>query len=393
MPGPWAITTWRYPVTAGLGLASVPAIADYALNMTPGVTDISHQVYGLHMLILEICVAIGVVVFGAMGYALWRHRKSAGASAARFHGNRALEGLWTLVPFLILVGMAVPATRVLRAMSDTTNADLTVKVTGYQWRWRYDYLDQGIGFFSSLATSQDAIQGKAPKDEHYLREVDRPLVVPVNRKIRFLTTANDVIHSWWLPDLGWKKDAIPGFINESWARIERPGIYRGQCTELCGVGHGFMPIVLQALPEADYERWLGQQKAEQAASAQAGARTWGREELMARGQEIFGGICAACHQATGLGIPGTFPALKGSRIATGPLPAHLAIVLNGKPGTAMQAFGQQFSDSDLAAVITYERNAFGNATGDLVQPAQVRAARAAPQAPPATPPSSAEASP
>ena len=202
--------------------------------------------------------------------------------------------------------------------------------------------------------------------------------MPINRKIRFLTTANDVIHSWWVPDLGWKKDAIPGFINESWARIDRPGTYRGQCTELCGVGHGFMPIVLQALPEADFQHWLDQQHADQVAIAQAGARTWGRDELMGRGQEIFSAICAACHQATGLGIPGVFPALKGSRIATGPLPAHLDIVLNGKPGTAMQAFGQQFSDSDLAAVITYERNAFGNATADLVHPAEVRAARRRP---------------
>jgi cytochrome c oxidase subunit II len=394
MSGRCGVAACRYPIPVGCCLASVPVLADYAVNLTPGVTGISQQVYGLHMVILQICAAIGLVVFGAMGYAIVRHRKSAGAIPARFHGHRALEVLWTLVPFLILVGMAIPATRVLRAMSDTSNADLTIKVTGYQWRWRYDYLDQGIGFFSTLATSQDAIHGRAPKDEHYLREVDRPLVVPTNKKIRFLTTANDVIHSWWVPDLGWKKDAIPGFINESWARIDRPGTYRGQCTELCGVGHGFMPIVLQALPEADYRHWLDQQQAEQTASAQAGARPWGRDELMGRGQEIFSAICAACHQATGLGIPGVFPALKGSRIATGPLPAHLDIVLNGKPGTAMQAFGQQFSDSDLAAVITYERNAFGNTTGDLVQPAEVRMARAVSERPPAAAqPSTAEARP
>ena len=369
------IAVRRYPIGVGLILGPTPALANFALNMTPGVTEVSRQVYDLHMLILGICSIIGVIVFGAMGYAILRHRRSTGATAARFHGSRSLEVAWTVVPLLVLAGMAVPATRVLQNMADTSQSDMTVKVTGYQWRWRYDYLGEGIGYFSNLTTSQDAIHGRADKGEHYLLEVDRPLVVPVHRKIRFLTTSNDVIHSWWVPELGWKKDAIPGFINESWARIEQPGIYRGQCAELCGVGHGFMPIVLRALPEAEYQAWVQNQREEQAQSAHAAARTWGRDELMQRGEEIYRSVCAACHQPTGVGVPGAFPALKGSPVATGPLPAHLHIVLNGKPGTAMQAFGKQFSDSDLAAVVTYERNSFGNATGDLVQPSVVQSAR------------------
>ncbi len=369
----------RYAAPAGLFLLCGRAVADFGLNLTPGVTAVSEQVYDLHMLILWVCTVIGAVVFGFMGYAILRHRRSLGVKPAGFHGNLGLEILWTLVPFLVLVAMAVPATRVLRTMVDTRDADLTIKVTGYQWRWHYDYLEQGIGYFSRLTTTQDAIHGRAPKDQHYLREVDQPLVVPVGRKIRFLTTSNDVIHSWWVPDLGWKKDAIPGFINEAWARIDRPGTYRGQCTELCGVGHGFMPIVLQALPEADFQRWLDGQQAEQAASAAAASRTWSRDALLQRGREIFESTCAACHQPTGIGVPGVFPAIKGSKVATGPLHAHLDIVLNGKAGTAMQAFGNQLPDRDLASVITFERNAFGNDTGDLVQPADVKAARDRPR--------------
>jgi cytochrome c oxidase subunit 2 len=365
----------RFLLTAAcIGLPS-PAFADFALNMPVGVTGVSHQVYGLHMLILEICAGIGAVVFGIMGYSIWRHRKSAGAIPARFYRNHVLEVVRTVAAVLILVWVAFPATRVLRTMSDTSRSDLTVKVTGYQWRWRYDYLGEGVGFFSNLSTTQDAIHGRSAKDPDYLREVDHPLVVPIHKKIRFLTTSNDVIHSWWVPELGWKKDAIPGFINDAWASIDRPGTYRGQCTELCGVGHAFMPIVVKAVPQPEFQEWLKGQKAKAAAAREAAGRTWGRDELMQRGSEVFNRICAACHQPTGLGVPGVFPALKGSPIATGPLPAHLNIVLNGKPGTAMQAFGKQLSDVELAGVITYERNAFGNDTGDVVQPKTIIEAR------------------
>jgi cytochrome c oxidase subunit II len=358
-----------------LWLPAPAALADFALNMPPGVTHVSHQVYGLHMLILEICTAIGALVFGIMGYAVWRHRKSAGAVPAEFSRNHLLEVVWTAAAVLILVWIAFPATRVLTTLADTSASDLTVKVTGYQWRWRYDYLGEGVGFFSNLATKQEAIDGKAAKDVNYLREVDHPLVLPVHRKVRFLTTSNDVIHSWWVPDLGWKKDAIPGFINDAWASIDEPGTYRGQCTELCGVGHAFMPVVVKAVPEAEFDQWLKGQKAQAAAAKEAANRTWSQDELMRRGEGVFKRICAACHQPTGVGVPGVFPAIKGSAIATGPLPAHLNIVLNGKPGTAMQAFGKQLSDIDLAGVITYERNAFGNDTGDVVQPKTIIEAR------------------
>jgi cytochrome c oxidase subunit 2 len=359
---------------------AAPSAADWPLNLTVGVTSISRSAYHLHMLALWICLAIGIIVFGAMAWAVIRHRKSTGAVAAGFHENTRLEILWTVIPFLVLVAMAVPATRALVAMHDTSDAYLTIKVTGQQWRWRYDYLNDGISFFSSLdpksAEASKRGSGIAPAEvEHYLLNVDNPLVVPVGRKIRFLTTASDVIHSWWVPALGFKKDAIPGFVNEMWARIDEPGTYRGQCTELCGVGHGFMPIVLVAMTEPDYQAWLQQMRQKQAQASAGGDRVWTREELYAKGEEVFSRTCSACHQATGLGIPGVFPALKDSPIANGPIAAHLDRVMNGKAGTAMQAFATQLSDAEIAGVITYERNAWGNHMGDLVQPADVKLAR------------------
>ena len=345
------------------------------LNMTPGVTPNSHAVYGLHMTVLWICVAIGVVVFGAMFYSIINHRKSKGAVAAKFHESTTVEILWTIIPFLILIAVAIPATKTLISMEDTSDSDLTIKVTGYQWKWKYDYLDTGISFFSVLSTPRDQITDQQPKGDHYLLEVDNPVVVPINKKIRFLTTAEDVIHAWWVPALGFKKDAIPGFINESWALIEQPGVYRGQCAELCGKDHGFMPIVVVAKAEDEYQQWVAEQKGAMAAAAAASGKTWSKDELMARGKEVYDTSCAACHQANGQGLPPVFPALAGSAIATGPVEGHLHIVIHGKEGTAMQAFGKQFNDADLAAVITYERNAFGNSTGDMVQPSDIAAAR------------------
>ncbi len=354
--------------------------ADWALNLTPGVTSISRTAYDLHMLALWICTAIGIVVFGAIGWAVIHHRKSRGAVAAKFHDNTRLEIVWTIVPFLILVVMAVPATQALVAMNDTSNADLTIKITGQQWRWRYDYLNEGVGFVSNLdARSAEAAKRGSGIDPatvaNYLLEVDNPLVVPVGRKVRLLMTATDVIHSWWVPAIGFKKDAIPGFVNEIWARVDTPGTYRGQCTELCGVGHGFMPIVLVAMSEPDYAAWLKAKQVEQAAAAAGAERTWSRDELLAKGREVYARICAACHQAGGEGIPGVFKPIKGSPIATGPVAGHLDRVMNGKAGTAMQAFGKQLSDVEIAGVITYERNSFDNNVGDVVQPAQVKLAR------------------
>ncbi|NIR60105.1 MAG: cytochrome c oxidase subunit II [Gammaproteobacteria bacterium] len=357
-------------------LAAGRAAADWgALNMPTGVTPVSGDVYSLHMLILWICVAIGVVVFGAIIYSVIKYRKSKGAQAAQFHENTAVEVVWTIIPFLILVGMAIPATKTLVVMEKTGEADLTVKVTGYQWKWRYEYIDDGVSFFSNLATPRAQIYEASDRDETYLLEVDKPLVLPAGRKIRFLFTGADVIHSWWVPDLGFKKDAIPGFINEMWARIDEPGVYRGQCAELCGKDHGFMPVVVEAKTPDEFQSWLEQQKVAMAEQAQAAEREWTRDELMKRGSEVYRQSCQACHQANGEGVPGTFPAIKGGAIATGDLDKHIDTVMSGVSGTAMQAFENQLDDADLAAVITYERNAFGNNTGDVVQPADIKAAR------------------
>ena len=352
------------------------AHAAWELNMPRGVTQISREAYDQHMLMLWWCVAIGVVVFGAMFYSMIRHRRAAGHAAANFHHNTFAEIVWTVIPVLILVLMAVPATRALIVMEDTSEADMTLKVTGHQWKWRYEYLEDGVDFFSSLAPeSREAIHGDPFSREHYLLEVDNEVVLPVGRKVRILLTADDVIHAWWVPALGMKKDAIPGFINELWTRIDEPGVYRGQCAELCGKDHGYMPIVVRAVAEEEYVAWVGDRRAEQEMVARAAERDWSEEELMARGREVYLTACAACHQADGAGQPPTFPAITGSPIATGPLDAHLDRVMNGKPGTAMAAFAGQLSDVDLAAVLTFQRNALGNSTGDVVQPSAIRAAR------------------
>ncbi|HEY5720565.1 MAG TPA: cytochrome c oxidase subunit II [Gammaproteobacteria bacterium] len=360
---------------AALLLSPLAALANSSVNMRQGVTPLSRDIYDLHMLITWVCVAIGLVVFGAMFYSIFKHRKAAGAKAAHFHENVAVEVVWTIVPFVILIGMAIPATKTLLAIEDVGDADISIQVTGYQWKWKYAYLDHDIDFFSNLSTTPEQINNQQPKGEHYLLEVDQPLVVPVNKKIRFLITSNDVIHSFWAPDLGVKRDAVPGFINASWATIEEPGIYRGQCTELCGVNHGFMPVVIDARSQADFDQWVVGQKAEKVAMQKAAEETWTMARLMQHGAEVYARACSACHQANGKGLPGAFPALDGSALTIGPLDAHLGIVLNGKPGTAMQAFGAQLNDADIAAVVTYERNAWSNATGDAVQPAQVKAAR------------------
>ncbi len=373
------VSKTRRALTAGAGaaalLSAATASADYKLNLTRGVTPISQGAYDMHMLILWVCVAIGVVVFGTMFISIIRHRKSKGAKPAQFHESTAVEIVWTIVPFVILVSMAIPATRALVAMEDTSNSDISIKVTGYQWKWGYDYMDEGVSFISTLATPKEQIYNQQDKGEHYLLEVDNPIVVPVKKKVRLLITSNDVIHAWWVPKLGMKKDAIPGFINEMWFRIDREGTYRGQCAELCGKDHGFMPIVVEAKNEADYRQWIADQKGAKAADAAAADRDWSMAELMERGEKKYAANCAACHQASGEGIPGTFPALKGSAIATGPVAQHLDRVMNGKAGTAMAAFAGQLSDVDLAAIVTYERNAWGNNTGDLVQPSEVKAAR------------------
>jgi len=366
-----------------LGAMSMSAHADFALNMRQGATTTSQSVYDLHMIIFWVCCAIGVVVFGAMIYSIVNHRKSKGAVAAQFHESTTMEILWTVVPIVILVSMAIPATSTLLAMEDTSNADMTVKVTGIQWKWKYDYVDgdaAGISFISSLHPKHNEARmlgsgaDVSQFGENYLLDVDNPVVIPTGKKVRFLLTAADVIHSWWVPDLGWKKDAIPGFVNEAWTKLDEPGVYRGKCAELCGKDHGFMPIVVVAKAPEDYAKWVAEQKGAAEAAAASADREWTDEELVAKGEQVYATNCAACHQANGQGVPPAFPALAGSAIATGDPAAHIDIVLNGKPGTAMAAYRNILNDADIAAVITYERNAWGNSAG-AVQPAAVKAAR------------------
>ncbi|MDJ0739390.1 MAG: cytochrome c oxidase subunit II [Gammaproteobacteria bacterium] len=351
--------------------------------MRVGVTETSKSVYELHMIIFWVCCAIGVVVFGAMIWSMIHHRKSKGAVAAQFHESTTMEILWTVVPIVILVSMAIPATTTLLAMEDTSNADMTIKVTGLQWKWKYDYVDgeaAGVSFVSSLHPKHNEARllgadvDLSQFGDQYLLDVDNPLVIPTGQKVRFLLTAADVIHAWWVPDLGWKKDAIPGFVNEAWTKVDEPGVYRGQCAELCGKDHGFMPIVVIAKAPEDYAKWVSEQQASIAAANASADREWTMDELMAKGEQVYTTSCAACHQANGQGLPPTFPAIAGSAIATGEPDAHIGLVLNGKAGTAMAAYRDVLNDVDLAAVLTYQRNAFGN-SASAIQPAAVKAAR------------------
>lgn len=359
-----------------LSLLSVTAMAAgdeiSDINMDPGVTAIGHAVYDLHMVILIICVIIGVLVFGVMFYSIIYHRKSRGVTPATFHESTKVEIAWTVVPFLILIVMAIPATSTLLNIYDNDKAELDVVITGYQWKWKYEYLNEdgnNVSFFSNLRTPQSEILNSEAKGEHYLLEVDEPLVLPVDTKVRFLVTANDVIHSWWVPHLAVKRDAIPGFINEVSTLPTEVGVYRGQCAELCGKNHGFMPIVVNVVSKDDYAKWYSDKQAEAAQIKELMAKTFTLDELMARGKEVYDANCMACHGANGEG--GLGKPIAGSPVAMGDVNHHLDIGINGVPGTAMQAFGAQLNDVDMAAVITYQRNAFGNNMGDLVQPIDV----------------------
>jgi cytochrome c oxidase subunit 2 len=342
------------------------------INMSPGVTEVGKKIYDLHMLIFWICMVIGGGVFGVMFYSIIYHRKSKGVTPATFHESTRVEIAWTVVPFFILIGMAFPATTTLLEIYDNDDAELDILVTGYQWKWKYEYLNEdgdNVTFFSNLRTPQSEIYNSEDKGEHYLLEVDEPLVLPTNTKVRFLVTANDVIHSWWVPALAVKRDAIPGFINETWTRTSEPGVYRGQCAELCGKGHGFMPIVVNVVDKEEYSAWLGNKQAEAAEIKDLMAQTFSLDELMERGEAVYDRSCLACHGANGEG--GVGKAIAKSAVATGELANHLDIGINGVPGTSMQAFGGQLNDVDMAAVITYQRNAFGNNMGDMVQPIDV----------------------
>jgi cytochrome c oxidase subunit II len=352
---------------------SMAAPDPYQLNLQQPQSIIAQQTYDQHTMVLWVCLVIFIGVFGVMFYSVLKHRKDAGYKAANFHHSTTVEIIWTIIPFFILIGMAYPATKTIIAMKDTSSPDITIKTTGYQWKWGYDYLigeGEGISFLSNLSTPRAQIENKEPKGEHYLLEVDNPLVVPVGKKVRILLTANDVLHAWWVPALGVKQDAIPGFIRDVWFNVDKPGTYRGQCAELCGKEHGFMPIVVVALEPEKYTQWVAEQTKKSAATAVDVNKVFTADELKAEGEKVYAANCVACHQANGKGIPGTFAALDGSKIATGPKAEHLNIVMNGKNGTAMAAF-KHLSDVQIAAVVTYERNAWGNTAGDVVQPSEI----------------------
>jgi len=367
---------WKRAGMVATALAiSQPALAEWGFNLQAPASEVAQHVFQLHNLIMLVCLGIFVVVFGAMFYSLFKHRKSVGHKAAHFHENTTVEVIWTVIPFVILMGMAYPAAKVVIDMKDTRNPDMTVKITGYQWKWGYDYLNDGISFYSNLSTPREQINGTATKGENYLLEVDEPMVVPVGKRVRLLITANDVLHSWWVPALGAKQDAIPGFIRDSWFKADKIGTYRGQCVELCGKDHGFMPIVVEVVSEEDYKAWVAKKKGSAQATADDNSKTFETAELVERGEKVYQANCAACHQANGMGLPGAFPAISGSKVATGPIADHVAVVMNGRPGTAMAAFAGQLSDADIAAVVTYQRNAWDNKMGDAAQPAAIAAAR------------------
>jgi cytochrome c oxidase subunit 2 len=364
----------------GLALCGVALAAEW--NLQPAASKIAADIHWVHEAVMLLVVVLFVGVFGFMFYSCYAHRKSVGHKADQFHENTTVEVLWTVIPAIILVLIAWPVTKVVIAQKDTSHPELTIKATGIQWKWAYDYLNgegEGISFVSTMTTPRAQIEGREAKGENYLLEVDNEVVVPVGKKVRVLTTAADVIHSWWIPAFGTKQDAIPGFIRDIWFRAETPGVYRGQCTELCGKDHGFMPIVVRVVSQEDYTKWVGEKKALLAKAADDETKTFTLAELKSRGEKVYAANCVACHQASGKGLPPTFPALDGSKVVTGAQAAQIDVVLNGvtKNGapTAMAAFGKQLSNVEIAAVITFTRNNWGNSTGEAVQPAQIKARR------------------
>lgn len=361
-------------IMSALLIFSAPMKADwFALNMTRGVTDISNEVFELHMLIFWICVAIGVVVFGVMFYSMYAHTKKKNPVAASFHENHKVEIAWTIIPFLILIAMAIPASKTLVKIYDDEAGDLNIQVTGYQWKWQYNYLEDDVSFFSNLSTDMDEINNLVPKGENYLQEVDEMVVIPVGKKVRFLITANDVIHSWWMPAFAIKQDAIPGFVNTAWTKVDKPGIYRGKCTELCGKNHGFMPIVVKVVEQNEYDEWVSGKKEAAMKMAELTTKDWTAEELVARGENVYAVNCVACHQTNGQGIPGIFPALAGSDVVLNNKERNIEILMEGVQGAAMNSFSY-LSEVELAAVITYTRQSWSNkenGDGEIVVPKDI----------------------
>lgn len=363
---------FKYLLFLFFSLSVLAERSDY--NMPVGVTEVSKAIFDLHMLIMWVCVWIGVVVFGIMFWSLWKYRKNAGAVAAKFNDNFKLEIAWTVLATLILVAMAIPSTVVMIKAYDDSEGDLNIMVTGYQWKWQYTYLEDNISFFSSLATSQEQINNQIPKGEFYLTEVDEPLVIPINKRIRFLITGNDVIHSWWVPDFAVKQDAIPGFINTAWTNVPEPGIYRGACTELCGMKHAFMPVVVRAVEQEEYEAWVAEKIALAEAERLLGDKEWTKDELIKRGEQVYLKNCVACHQVNGQGLPPVFPSLDRSEIVTQNKPRNIEILMEGVRGAAMQSFANQLTEVDIASVITYTRQSWSNGKegdGQIVEPKEI----------------------
>jgi cytochrome c oxidase subunit 2 len=346
------------------------------LNFAAPATKIMQEIHWLHWMMLIICAVIFIAVFGVMFYSILKHRKSLGAKSASFHESTTVEIIWTVIPLLIVIGMALPATKTVVAMKDTTNSDITIKTTGYQWKWGYDYIKgegEGINFLSTLSTSREAINNLEAKSSTYLMEVDNEMVVPVGKKIRIITTANDVIHAWAVPAFGVKQDAIPGFVRDTWFRADKIGVYRGQCSELCGAQHAFMPIVVNVVSQEDYTKWVEQKKKEMGAASDDPTKVYTLDEQKERGAKVYASNCAACHQPNGKGA-GAFPALDGSKMVLGPKAAQYNIMINGKG--AMPKWAGVISDGDIAAVMTYTRNAWGNKTGEIIQTQDIVSARA-----------------
>ena len=362
----------KYLLLLFFSLSVLPEKSDY--NMPVGVTEVSKDIFDLHMLIMWVCVWIGVVVFGIMFWSLWKYRKSSGAVAAKFNDNFRLEIAWTILATLILIAMAIPSTSVMIKSYDDSEGDINIMVTGYQWKWQYTYLEDNISFFSSLATSQEQIDNLIPKGEFYLTEVDEPLVIPINKRIRFLITGNDVIHSWWVPDFAVKQDAIPGFINTAWTNVPEPGIYRGACTELCGMKHAFMPVVVRAVEQEEYNAWVVEKIAFAEAERLLNDKVWTKEELIERGEGVYLKNCVACHQVNGQGLPPVFPSLDKSEIVMKNKPRNIEILMEGVRGAAMQSFANQLSEVDIASVITYTRQSWSNGKvgdGQIVVPKEI----------------------
>jgi cytochrome c oxidase subunit 2 len=385
------LRSWASLLPVASALPAHDAAAAFNFNFPEPVTPIARETLAIHNEFMLIITILFVVVFAIMVYSMMNHRKRPGYEAATFSApTNRLQWFWVILPFAILlfidfVLMGIPAVKAIVVMEDTkTKADMVLKVTGMQWKWQYEYPESGVKFISTLATPRDQINNAEAKGEHYLLEVDNPVVLPVGKKVRVLLTSTDVIHTWWVPQFGVKRDAVPGFLRETWIKIEKPGIYRGQCAELCGKDHGFMPVVVHAVPETEFIAWQDAQKAKSAAAASSAERTWSKDELIAAGKTVYEKQCAMCHQPEGQGLPPTFPALAGSKVVNTPLlsmdgkivaDSHVDRVMNGKAGTPMQAFRNTLSDADLAAVITFERNSFGNQRGDMIQPAQIKALR------------------